>query len=86
MNSALPVKTIAGMFALAGFAVALIAGIAAGNSATRVMVIAVASLFLCQVVGVLAGAVLDRVVREHLDSQSSTSHAPPREHARAPAG
>jgi tetrahydromethanopterin S-methyltransferase subunit C len=78
VSTAVPIRAISGIFAIAGFSIALIAGIAAGNSATRVLLTGVVSLIVCQVVGVLAGAVLDRVVREHLASKgpmpkSSTS-------------
>jgi len=81
-NAGVPAKTVAGMFALAGFAVAMIAGIAAGNTAMRTLLTAVVSMIVCHVVGVLAAAVLDRVVREHLTT-SSTAHAPKQEPAPA---
>lgn len=62
-----PIKAIAGVFALTGFAVAIIAGLAAGNTASRVLFVAIIALLVCHIVAVLAGAVLERTVREHLE-------------------
>ncbi len=77
MSGTVPVKSIAGIFGIAGFSIALIAGLAAGNDAKRVLITAIVCLIVCNLVGVLAGAILDRVVREHLatsaESASSTT-------------
>lgn len=64
----LPIKAISALFALSGFAIAIIAGLAAGNSASRTLFIAIIALLVCHIVGVIAGAILERTVREHLDT------------------
>jgi hypothetical protein len=42
-----------------------------------VLITAIICLIVCNVVGVLAGAVLDRVVREHLVASSAKSSTNP---------
>lgn len=49
---------------LTGFAVALIAGLAADNPADTVLLRAILAMFACQLIGALVGAVGERVVRD----------------------
>ncbi len=77
MSGKVPIKSIAGIFGIAGFSIALIAGLAVGNDAKQVLITAIICLIVCNVVGVLAGAVLDRVVREHLVASSAKSSTNP---------
>lgn len=58
-------KVVAAVFALSAFAVALIAGAAAGNGATTVLIRALIALAACQVVGLFAGMIVERVIHEH---------------------
>jgi hypothetical protein len=66
VNSSDPAKVIAGVFALAGFAVAMIAGLAAENSAARVLGTALVAMLICHLTGLLVGVVGERVVHEHV--------------------
>jgi putative Mn2+ efflux pump MntP len=58
-------RAAAGSLGLTAFAVAAIAGAAAGNPAERVLLVAVVAMFLFQAVGSAIGAILERVVEEH---------------------
>lgn len=58
-------RAAAGSLGLTAFAVAAVAGAAAGNPAERVLLVAVVSMFLFQAVGSAIGAILERVVDEH---------------------
>lgn len=59
---------IASAFGLAAFAVAVIAGLAAGNSSTRTLTVAIVAMVACRFVGLLLGAAGEAAVREHLSS------------------
>lgn len=63
-----PSRMVAAIFALAGFAVALVAGLAAGNSSVRVLGAALVSMVVCHILGMAAGAIGERTVNEHLES------------------
>jgi hypothetical protein len=69
VNSSEPAKVIASIFALAAFAVAIVAGLAAGNTPARVLGTAVGAMVVCQVLGQLVGAVGEWVVNEHVTSE-----------------
>ena len=60
------VTSIAGCFALSAFTVAIIAGMAAGNTAASILRRALLALVICYPVGLLVGGVARRVVEEHL--------------------
>ena len=68
MSSGVPAKVIATSFALAAFAIAIIAGLAAGNPSPRVLLSAILSMALCQVLGMVVGSIGERIVREHIES------------------
>lgn len=59
-------RVIATAFGLAAFAVAVIAGLAAGNSPVRTLAVAIASMVVCRFVGLVLGAAGEAAVREHL--------------------
>jgi uncharacterized protein involved in response to NO len=58
-------KVVAAVFALSAFAVALIAGLGAGNDTTTVLSRALGALLICQIIGLIAGLIIERVIREH---------------------
>ncbi len=58
---------VAGAFGLTGFAVAGIAGMAAGNSAGRVLLTSVAAMVACNLIGGAMGGIFERLVEKHLD-------------------
>ena len=73
MNSSEPAKVIASVFALAAFAVAIIAGLAAGNTPASVLGTAVVGMLVCHALGLVAGTVGERVVMEHIEQMRSRS-------------
>ena len=66
-------RAIAGCFSLAAFAVAVIAGLAAGNTATSILVRALIAMLVCYPVGLLIGLVCRRVLEEHIKSQDGAT-------------
>lgn len=58
----------AGVMGLAGFIVALLAGLQAGNETGRVIVTALLAMLVCHIAGVVLGLVIERVVQEHKQS------------------
>ena len=61
-------RLIAGCFALAAFAVAIVAGLGAGHDAAQVLLRATIAMMLCYPVGLVAGMVCERVMRSHVES------------------
>lgn len=68
MQQGIAAKVIAACLGLAGFAVAIIAGLAGGNDTGTILVGAVVALFACQLVGMCIGMAAEVVVREHIAS------------------
>jgi hypothetical protein len=69
-------KSIAAAFALAGFTVAIISGLAAANPVTRIVQCAVIALVLCYLAGLAIGAVALRVAAEHLAAYKAAHPMP----------
>lgn len=63
-----PSKVIAGVSGLAGFAVAVFAGLMAQNPATTVLTNALVAMVICQFVGWGLGLIGERVIQDHLKS------------------
>ncbi len=61
----MPSRVVSSLFALSGFAVAILAGLSSGNSALRVTATALGAFVACHVVGTLVGMVAERVVEDH---------------------
>jgi hypothetical protein len=63
-------SVVAGVFALASFMVALLAGMFGGNEMMTILVRAIIALIVCYPVGMIAGALLSKViadgVRDHV--------------------
>lgn len=78
-----PAHVIAGCFALSAFAVAIVAGLAAGNAAVSIMLRAVVALVACYPIGLAAGILCQRVAddpasrRSACPVPSATESAPP---------
>jgi hypothetical protein len=68
LNFGVTTKLIAATFALCGFAVAVLAGLSAGNSASRVLTTALVSMVVCQFAGLIVGFIGERVVSDHMES------------------
>ena len=69
-------KAIAGTFALAAFAIAVIAGLAVGNDALHVLSTAVVCMIVSQVVGLLVGAACERAVSDFVHQYKETNPVP----------
>lgn len=69
MDSA--IKTISSLFALSAFGIAVVAGIAAGNSASAILANALFCMVLCRILGGLIGIAAARVTA----SEIATFHA-----------
>lgn len=70
-QSIIPTRAISSAFGLCGFGVAILAGLAAGNSGWRVLAVAVVAMLVCRLVGGIAATILDRVALEHLNALRS---------------
>ncbi len=69
-------KVVAATLSLAAFAVAIVAGLAGGNDSAGVLVNALICMVVCHPVGMILGAIGERVVREHLDTALGIRPAP----------
>jgi hypothetical protein len=74
--SASAVKAIAGIFALAAFAVAIIAGVASRNPASAVLVRAMIAMILCYPVGLAAGLVVRRIAADQIEGHRRANPLP----------
>ena len=59
-----PAKVIAACSGLAGFSIAILAGLAVNNPTDVILLRAVAALFICYVAGGIIGALMDRAVTD----------------------
>jgi len=68
--------TIAGCFALAAFAVAIVAGLASGNAASSILVRAILALVACYPLGLMIGLIAQRVIQDHIDAHRADHPTP----------
>lgn len=61
-----PTKVIAGSLGLTAFAIAVVAGMAAGNQSAEILVRALISMMLCYVLGLVLGAIGEHTMDEHV--------------------
>lgn len=61
-----PTKVIAGSLGLTAFAIAVVAGLAAGNQSAEILVRALISMTTCYVLGLVLGAIGQRTIEEHV--------------------
>lgn len=59
-------RLVAANFGLCAFAVAIVAGLAAGNPAERILAGALVAMIICHFLGLGLGAVAERIVADHL--------------------
>ena len=69
-------KTLASVLALSAFLTAIVAGGFAGNPAPHVLKIAIISMIVCYIVGVLVGMVSEHAVTEYLTEYRRASPVP----------
>jgi hypothetical protein len=58
-------RAVAGCFALAAFAVAVVAGLAGGNPTASILLRALIAMAVCYPVGLIIGVMCQRVVEDH---------------------
>ena len=58
-------RVVSVAFAFCGFAVAVVSGLGAGNSAEHVLFQALIAMIVCQFLGMGVGVVLERIIAEH---------------------
>jgi len=75
-NKGMATKTIAVSLALTAFAVAVVAGLMAGNSASQVLKVALFSMIVCHVVGVFVGMICEHAVTDHLAQMQDSNPVP----------
>ena len=68
-------RTFASSFALAAFAVAVLAGLARDVDAAQILLRAIAAMIVCYVVGRLAGKMCEQAIRRHAPAKSSDASA-----------
>ena len=68
-------NVIAGCFAMASFAVAVLSGLFIDNPASAVLGRALVCMLLCYPVGLLVGLVCQRVVTAHIDAHRMANPA-----------
>jgi len=68
-------RAIAGCFALAAFAVAVLAGLAGGNTAVSILTRAILAMVICYPVGLVVGLVCQHVIEQHIRQQTAETEA-----------
>ncbi|MHC4081368.1 MAG: hypothetical protein ACYS15_18580 [Planctomycetota bacterium] len=69
-------RAVAGCFALAAFAVAVVAGLAGGNTTSSILVRALIAMIVCYPVGLVIGLVCQHVIEEHVKAQPAANAVP----------
>ncbi|MEM7229565.1 MAG: hypothetical protein AAF432_12210 [Planctomycetota bacterium] len=69
-------KVIAGCFALTAFAVAVLAGLFAGNPMLEILTRALIIMCICYPVGFLVGLAIDHVIAQHVREHAEANPAP----------
>ncbi len=68
--------TIAGIFALAAFVVAIIAGLAGGNPTAAILQRAIICMLVCYPVGLAIGLLAERIIQDHIQVHQDANPAP----------
>jgi hypothetical protein len=71
-----PVKVIAACAGLTGFAIAMLAGLAAENPADVILARAIAALVVCYVAGGVIGLAMDHAVRAGIEDYKAERPSP----------
>lgn len=83
MNFGVPARVIASIFALAAFAIAIVAGLAAHNATRTILMNAMIVMVVCNVVGLMIGAVFEHAIHDHLRQYRAANEIPELETHRA---
>ena len=73
MTRGMPTKVIGACLGLAGFAVAILAGLAADNPSDQILTRALLSMLGCQLIGLAIGAVAERTIDERLEAHRASN-------------
>lgn len=73
MTPGVAAKVIGASSGLTAFAVAMVAGLAADNTAEAVLSRALIAMIVCNIVGWIAGLICERTVRAALDAYTTSS-------------
>jgi hypothetical protein len=80
-------RMVAATLGLCAFAIAIIAGLAADNPPGRILATGLAAMILCNLLGAGIGAIIERVVAEHIVAYRRTrpvgEHSGPPQHGHA---
>lgn len=68
LNVHLSSKVISACFALASFAVAILAGLASDNPASSVLARALMAMIICYPVGLVVGMICERLIVAHIEA------------------
>jgi tetrahydromethanopterin S-methyltransferase subunit C len=68
--------SIASVFALAAFAVAIVAGLASGNPTSSILLRAIIAMLACYPVGLVVGHITQRVIQDHVEAHRQANPAP----------
>jgi hypothetical protein len=68
--------SIASVFALAAFAIAIVAGLASRNEAGAVLMRAILAMLACYPVGLALGHAAQRVIHDHVEAHRQANPAP----------
>jgi hypothetical protein len=66
-------RAVAGCFALAAFAVAVVAGLAGGNTPSSILLRALMAMIVCYPIGLVIGLVCQHVIEEHVKTRSTAT-------------
>lgn len=77
MREVAPAKVIAACMGLAGFSIALLGGLAVDNPTPDIVFRAVLALVACCFVGLLIGAIAERVIADHIKARLAEPNANP---------
>jgi hypothetical protein len=66
-----PSSVIAGCFAMAAFAVAILAGLAGENETISILTRSLVAMFICYPLGLIVGMICERLVSEHVRSNAA---------------
>ena len=78
-------RAVAGCFALAAFAVAVVAGLAGGNAPSAILVRALIAMVVCYPMGLVIGLVCQHVIEEHVKARSGANVVPGQDAGGSPA-
>lgn len=69
-------RLVAANFGLCAFAVAIVSGLATGNTPAHVLAAALFALFICHFIGLAIGTIAERVVAEHITAYRDAHPVP----------